>query len=439
MKPKIVRGKRCALFTVVSTSIIASSLFMIFANTFLQKSFLSHSPIVKSVDGSEYAKQENFVIYSENSSSTNDQDIFQPIGEGSVTLRLPRVMFSESIKGIVSRTNLYEEVSIPKPHPIIPIGAAAQGNQIPYTGGQIFSIDQNLILYHITNATFTSESVIIQDNDFYLFTQACHPRYWSMFYHSPPSVTLPYKIYNSAICLGHQHSSDFGHWFLEVFPAYAIMPKDILQKSVVVVPFIRPHVIEGFKFLDIPKEHIVEGDNIVLHANNFYTMRYTFCGDLNKVLITKLRELFIKRFDLGKNPPTEYLTFNRPNMSRCMKNYDEVRNALKEKFPKIDWKDGIYHKTLAEQAAYFDKVKFVFVVHGSVLANIIFMQVDTAIVDLQMEQWLLSFLWLSTYTGKYMVVGRDPRISWRGLTPNVVDVSYVLELVEKAFQVAGFI
>ena len=67
------------------------------------------------------------------------------------------------------------------------------------------------------------------------------------------------------------------------------------------------------------------------------------------------------------------------------------------------------------------------------------MQDNTAVVDLQMEQWLLSFLWLTAYTGKYMVVGRDPRISWRGLAPNQIDVSYVIELVGKALKLAGYI
>ena len=438
MKPKIVRGKRCALFTVVSTSIIASSLFMIFANTFLQKSFLSLGPSFTSISGVEL-EQSKFFTKPHTTTHNNESVSFKPIGEGSVKLVLPKVVYSKIMSKAVSKVNLYNEIPIPKPHPIIPVGPHTKGNQIPYTGGSIFPINQNIILYHFTNVTFTSETVIISDNNYNLFTKSCHPRYWDMFYRSPSSVTYTFNIYESAICLGHQHSSDFGHWFLEVFPAYAIIPKDILQKSVVVVPFIRKHVIEGFNFLGVSKEQIVEGDNIVLHANNYYTMDYTFCGDLNRFLIANLRELFIKRFGLGKNPPTEYLTFNRPNMSRCMKNYDEVRNALKEKWPNIDWKDGIYHKTLAEQAAYFDKVKFVFVVHGSVLANIIFMQPNTAIVDLQMEQWLLSFLWLSTYTGKYMVVGRDPRISWRGLTPNVININYVLELVEKAFKTAGYI
>ena len=434
MKQKIARGKRCALFTVVSISIMVSSVFMIFVNTFLQKSFFSRGPIFNSISGSEYLKQESATTKSDDGSTT-----FKPIGEGSVTLNSPKVVFNSRLEGIVFKNNLYKLVPIPDPHPIIPIGVHAQGNQIPYTGGEIFPINQNIFLYHFTNTTFTSETVIIRDNNYHLFTQSCHPRYWPQFYRSTPSVTLQYKIYESAICLGHQHSSDFGHWFLEVFPAYAILPEEILRKSVVVVPFIRSHVIEGFKFLGVSEDQIVEGDNIVLHANHYYTMDYTFCGDLNRFLITNLRELFIKRFGLGKEKPTEFLTFNRPNMSRCMKNYDEVRNALKEKWPQFDWKDGIYYKTLAEQAAYFDRVKFVFVVHGSVLANIIFMQANTAIVDLQMEQWLLSFLWLSTYTGKYMVVGRDPRISWRGLTPNVIDITYVLELVGKALQVAGYI
>jgi hypothetical protein len=79
-------------------------------------------------------------------------------------------------------------------------------------------------------------------------------------------------------------------------------------------------------------------------------------------------------------------------MSRAIANYEEIQEAVRNEFPSIPWKDSFNFLTLKEQAAYFDDVKFLFGVHGSVVANMIFMQHNTAIVDLQMDQWLLSFL-----------------------------------------------
>jgi hypothetical protein len=157
-----------------------------------------------------------------------------------------------------------------------------------------------------------------------------------------------------------------------------------------------------------------------------------FCGDLTRFLIASLTKLFTERFGLGHVTPTKFELYNRWNMSRAIGNFKELMDATKAKWPAIPWEECRHYNTLKEQAKFFDGVKFLFGVHGSVLANIIFMRPDTAVVDLQMEQWLLSFLWLSAYTGKYMVAGRDPRISWRGKTPNMIDIGYVLQLFEKA-------
>jgi hypothetical protein len=241
-------------------------------------------------------------------------------------------------------------------------------------------------------------------------------------------------MYESAICLGHQHSSDFGHWFLEVFPAYAALPTDLLRKSVVVVPEPYHHVFDGFAYLGVRPNQIIAGVNIPIFAKEFYTVDFIICGDLNKFLITKLRARFVESFNLCKEKPAKFLTFNRRNMSRSIGNYEELRTAIRERFPSIPWEDSLNLLTLKEQAVYFDKVKFLFGVHGSVLANIIFMQDDTAVLDLQMEQWLLSFLWLAAYTGKFMVVARDHRIGWRTLTPNIVDIELVLSMVKAGLE-----
>ncbi|OHT05399.1 hypothetical protein TRFO_06003 [Tritrichomonas foetus] len=427
--------------TNLAVIIISSVLISTFLLTFLQFCFFSENPfpgpIIQNGILSKLQLEGDTNI--KTAYHDNSQSSFLPLGEGSVTLHRPQVFTTSAIKGIVSREEIDINIDIPEPHEVIRIGEHAMGGHLPFQRGSFSGIRQNIVLYHVENATFLSEAVFIQDGDYYLFTQACHPRYWPMFYKTPPSVTYNYKIYQSAICLGHQHSSDFGHWFLEVLPAYAIMPEEILKKSVVVVPFKREFVIFGFEFIGVKEEQIVEGDNIPIFAYHYYTMDYTFCGDLNKYLIAKMRQMFIERFNLAKEPPTEYVTFNRPNMSRCIGNYKHLRNELREKWPSIKFSDGIYYKSLKDQAVYFDKIKFLFAVHGSVLANIIFMQPNTVVVDLQMEQWLLSFLWLSAYTGKFMVVGRDPRISWRGIKPNIIDLKYAVSLIEAGLKAGGYI
>jgi hypothetical protein len=325
-----------------------------------------------------------------------------------------------------------ERMPMSTPHAPIPIGPDIGGVNLPYNNGR-FVLDLHTVVFiHMRNVTFLSENVYIYENCYVLLTQDCHPRYWGMFYRAPPSITYEYPMYRSAVCIGHQHSSDFGHWFLEVLPAFAVVPREIIQRSVVVVPFAHPFVLDGFAVIGIPEKQVVAGDNAPFFAIDFYTMDFKHCSDLNQWLIIRFQDLLVKKFNIWKVLPTKYVTFNRPNMSRSIGNYEEVRQHLKERFPSISWEDGKHYKTLTENANYFQHFKLLFAVHGSLLGNIIFMQYDTAVIDLQMEQWLLAFLWLSAYTGKFMILGRDPRITWRGLTPNIISLEYVAELVDRA-------
>jgi hypothetical protein len=235
-------------------------------------------------------------------------------------------------------------------------------------------------------------------------------------------------MYESAICLGHQHSSDFGHWFLEVLPAYSVIPRDILHNSIVVLPERRPFIVDGFSMLGVHESQIVTGLGVSLFARHFYTADFVFCGDLTRFLIVSFRKLLVRTFALGRSPPSRFVMHNRWNMSRAVGNWAELVTAIKAAWPHLPWEECPAVAGVRKSAVFFDGVKLLFGVHGSIFANMIFMQPDTALVSLEMEQWLLSFLWLGAYTGKYLTLGRDMRITWRGLTPHIVDVNYILSL-----------
>jgi hypothetical protein len=347
-------------------------------------------------------------------------------------LSYPDIRFDPTPPDLLSAVDLSTSIPIPRHHDVIPVGGHAIHETPVVSHGIIQNMPDHFVLLHFANALFLSEAVLIQNNRYMMTTRACHPRYWEQFWRTPAKVTYDYPMYESAICLGHQHSSDFGHWFLEVLPTYAVLPRNITSSSIVVVPEKHHHVVDGFAFLGIKEYQIVAGLNIPIFARHFYTANYWFCGDLTRFLIGSMARLFKDRFNLGHVKPVKYELYNRWNMSRVIGNFEELMDQTKAKWPSIPREECPHYRKLKQQATFFDAVNFLFGVHGSVLASIIFMKPDTAVVDLQMEQWLLSFLWLTAYTGKYMVVGRDPRITWRGKTPNIIDVEYVDQLFEKA-------
>jgi hypothetical protein len=101
---------------------------------------------------------------------------------------------------------------------------------------------------------------------------------------NPLNVTYEYPIHESVICIGHEHSSYFGHSFLE------ILPRNITSSSIVVVPE-KHHVVGGFEFLGIKDCQIVASINTPIFARDFYTAEDLSCGDLTRFLIGSMRNL----------------------------------------------------------------------------------------------------------------------------------------------------
>ena len=357
-----------------------------------------------------------------------------PLAFGQITLHLPKVVFTGAPKGLLDRRSLANRIPMPKPHEPAVIGDAARSHGMVFQHGKFWRFLNDPVMLIIEDAFVTSENVLIQDNNYVMLTRACHPKYWEAFYRPPVSITYNYTGYESVVCVGHQHSSDFGHWFLEVLPALAALPKEVLRHSVVLLPRNGSHILDGLNLLGVNASQLVVGDERLVYAKRLYTVDMPLCGDLSSHLVLNFRKLLAQKFGLGKKEPTKFLTYNRENMSRAIGNYKELMEAVKKKWPHIQWEEAVIPKTISEQAKYFDDVKFLFCVHGSIEANLIFMQENTVVVDLQMEQWLWSFIYLSAYTGKYITVGQDPAISWRSLRPNIVDIEYVLTLIESGLR-----
>ena len=166
-------------------------------------------------------------------------------------------------------------------------------------------------LIEMHDVVVTTECVIIKKDGYHLFKQACHPRYWGLgqrYYY--PSIT--FNKYHSVICVGHQHSSDWGHWFLEVYPTLLAMPTEIIRKSVIALPFKRDFIIDNLDVIGINQAQIIEGDNIPIYAEKFYTVDSTWCGDLNIYLLNNMREYFVNSLGLDEKQPTKFVIINRP-------------------------------------------------------------------------------------------------------------------------------
>jgi hypothetical protein len=128
------------------------------------------------------------------------------------------------LAGLLSAVDLSTAVPIPPHHNITPVGDDAR------------STADYFVLLHFVDAVFLSEAVLVSEDHYAMTTQSCHTCYLEANWETPLNVTCEHPMYESAICIAHEDSSDFGHWFLEVLPAYAVLPRNIMSSFVVVVP-----------------------------------------------------------------------------------------------------------------------------------------------------------------------------------------------------------
>lgn len=159
------------------------------------------------------------------------------------------------------------------------------------------------------------------------------------------------------------------------------------------------------------------------------------CGDLNKYLIVNLEKILKQKFKTDQYTPVKYLFYNRKQgMSRYIKNYDMFLRALRLIHPLHKWEIAEHFSNLTAQASYFAQTKIFIAIHGSILSNMLFMHPKTGIIEIQFDQWLISFILLAGYTNKIHVIGRDMQISWRNAKPNNINVKNTMQLVERLLQ-----
>ncbi|EAY20437.1 hypothetical protein TVAG_110490 [Trichomonas vaginalis G3] len=306
-----------------------------------------------------------------------------------------------------------------------------------YCPGHYNFDDTKLLELH--DVVFTTECVIIQKNGYHLFKRACHPRYWGIGqpYHTPD---FEYPIFQKAICVGHQHTSDWGHWSLEALPAIIALPEEILYTSVIVVPVLNDFVVENLREFGVDPAQIYASLNGRVGAKVLYTVNSLWCGDLNRKLLLNMRRIVAEKYDLDKINPTRYIITNRKkNYSRYFGNFEELFAKCKEEFPTIPWQRFQYFDTFSEQVKYFNSIKFIFAIHGSMLTNILYMQEDTIVVELQLENWLLSFINIAQMTGKIHISGRDTTIDFRSHEPQTANIPYCIKLIKAGLQKTPFL
>lgn len=289
------------------------------------------------------------------------------------------------------------------------------------------------------NVFLTTETVIIKDDGYYVFKRACHPRYWGIGipFHTPE---FNYTKFQKVICIGHQHSYDWGHWSVEVLPAILALPEMYLRDSIIVFSKINDFMIDDLLHFDIEPWRLWAEMNGRLYAETYITVRSIWCGDINRRLILNMRDIVVDKFGLDRIKPSRFVLANRkPHLARVVGNFDEFFFATQRMWPYIKFENYTSYFEFESQCKYFNSMNFLWAVHGSLMTNILYMQPNTCVVEVfPKDSWLLSFINICQMTQKFQVLGRDD-ILFRELVLNTINITYNLKLIGQCLLMGGFL
>ncbi|EAX96569.1 hypothetical protein TVAG_041710 [Trichomonas vaginalis G3] len=288
-------------------------------------------------------------------------------------------------------------------------------------------------IYYATyeNVICRTDLSFYSNNSIYMQNVNCRTRFYNYSSKEHPYIDIKYNSYDNVICIGHQHSSDFGHWMIETFPLMWYIPKSVLNQSVIAIPRISQFVVDCLSILGVKKSSIIYGDDLYFHAKKLHTVTAPYCDYISYQAILNHRKNIVNSLSLDKVKPSRLVFFNRKRgMSRYLANIEMLIEEASRKYTNSTFELGIFYDRIVDQIKYFNEIKLLMAVHGSLMANLIFMQPETYVIEIQMEHIFFCFLRTAIFTGKKVTVVRDQSISYRSIQDNMVNISMAMSALD---------
>lgn len=300
-----------------------------------------------------------------------------------------------------------------------------------------YSMSAEAYLVKMKKVYVTNEGIVFANDVFYTDDCACHWRVCNSFRGKFFPKQYSYTSVEQAICITHEYGWFFAHWLIDFMPKFSVIPKDILLKSKIIITNMAAFTINGLEFFGVSQKNIIAPlPDTAIFCDTLYTVEPIICTKFNAYLLLNLRQMIIKACNLDKNAPTDYIVYNRENTDyRKIGNYKEIFDTIKEKYPQHPWKNINIRGGIKDQAKQFNAMKLFVAMHGAAFANTLFMQPNTAVVEIQVDRWVDNYLWISAYTQVHHLFSRDMTVKWRESgSKNIIDKDQIVKLVGMALE-----
>lgn len=254
--------------------------------------------------------------------------------------------------------------------------------------GRIYTDDYNTV------AVITADNILLNDISLELRDkQHIHPFVNHVF--KVKYFTKP-KQYSGKIftlLTGGGGLDNYFHWLFDVLPRLSLLKKSGLYDQInrfLVPNYHFPYQIDSLQMLGITKSQIVDGSQIQhLQADSIIASSpHRNAGQMEKWVCDFLRDAFIdkKATHQREYPPYIYIT-RSDSKSRNVLNEPELVSMLEGYGFKMV---SLSNLSFSEQVALFNNVRIIISPHGAGLANVVFCQKGTKIIEFFSEGWALT-------------------------------------------------
>ena len=242
--------------------------------------------------------------------------------------------------------------------------------------------------------------------------------------------------YEQAIFLFTQYPM-FGHLIHDCLPGLIGIPKDIVDKSIVILPyFFNKIALQYLPLFGIPKNRIVAEKDHLYFAENLY-MFYTWeniQGYYPQSFI-QLAVFLKNKLGVNKIKGTRYIFLNRPKgKTRSVVNMEKFYNETIKIFPDYHWEisQNFCYENVSIVSKEFASYKFLIIPSGSNVNNAIYMNdnfqsfvclIQSFIADIANYQLFLSL--------KIITIGFNHMIQHYWGPPFTCNISYGINCIRR--------
>lgn len=295
----------------------------------------------------------------------------------------------------------------------------------------------------IFNCFVHCESAFFWEKVLFINRSTCQSRF-TIYDKSQYCINFIYINLDLVFSLHHQSGACFGHFITDILPKFVLIPNYLYKNA----KFLtnkennkRIFVDDAYCSFGIPQKNLIQLSNKALFSKTAIILEISECIFPNPFILNQFRQMATIVFNLDRNLPFKYILYNRNfghwRLHRRIINFNEIFLVAKKKFPSYNFEkiDCILKVNISNQAIFFNQFKLIFAVDGAGLANTIFMQKNTILIEIlhsSMSNYLGFFI-LSMSFSRLFINERDQNILLSANSPNVFSSSLFIKLISMAF------